>query len=183
MSLFDIDYKAFIKQLLPGTMRKMVMWRWLLVLIAPLLYVYNQFKGNRATNLYYLQHTSQVVYMQAVLNDVFDVVARRITIADGVYYVPIYMGVDAEESPIYMCKDSEAVPNTGMYFSQYQQLYQPFNADYLPVYLPNNIMVTSGNYDFCVLVPKDVVFDAYYMNALINKYRLPGKGNYQIKTI
>lgn len=161
MSLFDINYPLFVKQLLPGTMRKTVMWRWLLILIAPVVYTYTMFTTNRTANIYNLVHTSQVVSMQAVLNDAFDNPLRRITIVDDQIFDPIYIGLDAENQPAYLSTDAENQP----------------------VYMCTDNEALIGRYDFIVQVPGSITYDIAYMRALINKYRLPAKSNYLIKNI
>ncbi len=160
MSLFDIDYNALVKILLPQQLRNANMKAWLNSLVSPVVYVYNLFMGNRYDNLYVLNHSSQVTYLQAVLNDAFDNALRRIIIVDGPDFEPVYTYLSAEEKAVFIYKASENLP-TSLY--------------------TNNETVTLG-YDFIVLVPSSIAFDPSYMNALIQKFKLASK-TYTIKTV
>lgn len=159
MRLFKIDYHKLIRMLLPVRLRQPVLLAWLMVLLSPVMYVYRRFSAFRNDSLYYAGHTSQVVYMQAVLNDVFDSERRRIVIVDSAAMAPLYVYQDEEVTPLYAYLESENKP----------------------LELP--VIQETVTTDFSVLVPGDVIFTEKYMRALIDRYRLASKYNYLIKIV
>lgn len=160
MALFDVDYNALVKLLIPKQLRNAKMVSWLTALINPVQYIYNAFMTQRYDNLYILNHSSQVVYMQAVLNDMFDSTLRRIVVKDPTYKDPMYLYLDSENKPVYLYTDAESQP---------QYLYTDAE--------------TVAGYDFIVQVPAVVTYDPVYMRALIERFRLPSKNNYSIVTV
>jgi hypothetical protein len=105
MSIFNIDYPALVYYLLPVRKRTLKRLAWINSLIAPFIYVYNLFYTNRANNLYYLQHTSQVCFLLAALNDIFDPTLKRIYYSEAVITftfhayinVPAVLSVDMDQ--------------------------------------------------------------------------------------
>lgn len=160
MALFDVDYNTLIKLLIPKQLRNAKMVSWLTVLINPVQYIYNAFMTQRYDNLYIVNHSSQVAYIQAVLNDTFDNTLRRIRILDPTYLDPIYIYLGNELKPEYVYTDAEA---------QTTYLYTDKE--------------TISNYDFIVQVPVAIIYDLVYMKALINKFRLVSKYNFAIVNI
>ena len=166
MSFFDIDYDTLTTQLLPVRLRNNKMIAWMKCLVAPVRWLYGVFRSNRAGNLYILKHNSQVVYLQAALNDVFDPLSRLIYIDDGPYRDPLFTYLTTEEHPLWLGLSSEAGTTS---------------------YPDPQVLYTSGETSllgmgFIVKVPLAVSFDMHRMRALINKYRLPGSNNYTIET-
>src|SRR6185437_15509245 len=104
MPLFDISYKALVNILLPPRLRNSKMVAWLNVLTIPVVYIYNLFTTNRNNDLYNLAHTSQVCFMQGVLNDTFDYALRRIYIIDGPEFDPLFIYTALEEKPLFIYK-------------------------------------------------------------------------------
>jgi hypothetical protein len=166
MGFFDINYDTLRVQLLPVRLRNTNMKAWLRCLIAPVKHIYNKFRTNREANRYYLAHNSQVVYLEAVLNDVFDPVGRGIYIEDGLYEDPLFTFLVPELLPIWIGLVSE----TGS----------------TPFTVPSPLFTSAetsllGN-AFVVMVPISVPFDIDRMKALINKYRLIGRNIYHVAT-
>lgn len=161
MSIFDIDYAKLVRYVLPVRLRGSKMTAFLLALAAPVIYLYNLFRQNRDINLYALNHNSQVAYLEAALNDVFDNSLRRISIADGNYLDPVYTYLDAELKPVYLYTDAEAQPAS----------------------LYTDAEIATIHYAFVVQVPAGISHDAYRLNALVDKYRLPGMVNYQVMAV
>lgn len=167
MALFDIDYNELIRIILPVRLRQAVQYAWLKALVAPVKYLYTLFTINRNNNLYLLSHNSQVCRMEGMLNDTFDPIDRGIYISDGTFYDPVYIYIVPEVKPVYIDLDSEI----GM-----GVIVAP---DPVPLY---TAMETVGGYEsFIVNVPVAVTFDTPRMKALIDLYRLPGRG-YKIVT-
>lgn len=161
MSLFDVDFKALVKYVLPVRLRGANMQAWLNALVSPVVYLYGLFYTNRTNNLYRLVHNGQVVYLQAALNDVFDATLRRITITDSIEYYPVfvYRAVELKPVPLYIGSENK------------------------PVTLYNAAEVNSTVNGFIVQVPTAITFNTAQMKALVNKYRLVSKNQYTIATI
>ena len=166
MPFFDINFQSFVRQLLPVRLRQSKTIRWLQCLITPVIELYHTFSDNRTNNLYILSHNSQVVYLQAALNDVFDPISRRIYIIDGGTSDPLYIYLVAEIQPTWLGLVAE-IGST--FYSNPQWLY-------------TNTEAASSVNSFVIRVPVSITFDTYRMKALIDKYRLAGKNIYAIET-
>lgn len=164
MGFYDIDTAKVIKQSVPVRLRKIIRLAWLGVLLYGVQRVYELFMLFRADRMYWVSHNSQVCYMEAALNDLFDNELRRIYIADGAHFDPVYVFMDTEEHPVWLATDGE------LPLSEYDA----------PVYLPTDIETYDMGYQFIVYYPVGLVFDMARMRALVNKYRLPSKWNYDI---
>jgi len=161
---------------LPTRWRNVNWLQFLYCLISPIWgYLDAAVQAYIAQQLYYVSHTGQVCYLQAVLNDTFDPMGRGIYIADGDEISPIYIGLDSEvggsgfPTPLYLGLDSE-IGSSG------------FPA---PVYFPLDSELTIG-WSFIVMVPSAVAASSGYsvvqLRALVDKYRLVSKNNYLIQT-
>ena len=122
-------------------------------MVSPLEQVLDWFTNSRRDNLYNLDHNSQKCYLRAVLNDRFDISSRRIRIEDGNKYKRQYIYTDGEQKPKFL----------GTMF-----LYD--DADY-----------SDTGVDFIVLVPSDLQYNTYEMQALLDFYKLASK-RYKIQT-
>lgn len=123
---------------------------WLRALTAPAWYVYGLFQKFRIDNLYYLNHTSQVVYLEAALNDRRDSVLRRITVVDGTDTTPPYLyRRDELKPPLYIYTRPEDEPKY--------------------IYARG-----ESGVGFIVRIPSAVVYDDKEIRALIDLYKLPG---------
>lgn len=160
MGLFDIDYVILTKLQTPQHLRLPKRLAWLNGINSQTPWLYTTFMNQRYDNLYILQHSSQVVYMQAVLNDAFDSTLRRIYIMDGQDEDPIYIYTVPEVKPVALYTVTEAHPDT----------------------LYTNGETAVNGYDFIVMVPTVVTYDPVYMKALVEKFRLASRSNYIIKT-
>jgi len=166
MGVFDINYDALQVQLLPVRLRNPKMKAWIKCLCIPVRWLFNLFTAARRDTLYYLSHNSQVVYLEAALNDVFDPITRGIFISDGPAEDPLFTYLVPEHRPIWIGLASE----TGSI---------PYPA---PATLYTNAETSLFGSGFIVNVPVAVSFDLYRMQALINRYRLPGRNNYEVIT-
>ena len=167
MSVYDIDFPLLVRQLLPVRLRNDKTTRWLQCLVAPVVELYGLFTANRLRNVYNLAHNSQVTYLQAVLNDVFDPVARGVYIDDGGVIDPLFVYLSSENEPMWLGLTSEAGITT----------YPD------PEYLYTGAETLASLVCFVVKVPFGVVFDEVRLRALVDKYRLPSKGNYSVVVV
>ena len=170
MGIFDIDYTGLIVQLLPTRLRNNKLTAWLNCLVSPVAWLFNQFTANRTNNLYILAHDSQVCYLQAALNDVFDPVSRGILIVDGPFEDPLFLYLNTEIKPLWLGLVSEegATP-----YPDPQVLY-------------TNGETYALGICFIVKVPAAVAagagYDVQRLKALVDYYRLPGRNNYSVTT-
>jgi len=170
MSVFDIDYEVLVETDLPVRLRAPIRLAWLDILVSPVVYEYGLFTANRGNNLYILGHSSQVCYMEASLNDIFDPTGRTITIVDAAFYDAVYTYLDDELKPVFIDLDSEigdsVIPNP----------------DPVPLYTDGETYLLGVN--FIVQVPSAVtafpVYDLARLKAIVDMYRLPGKNNYSV---
>ena len=161
---YEIDFQELVKMLVPVRLRKTIMLAWLQCLVRPVKELYDSFYANRRNNIYMLHHNSQLVYLQAVLNDTFDFVDRRIYIIDGAVADPLYTYLTAETQPLWLGLQSEAGITSYPY----------------PQWLYTYTETAYSGYAFIVMVPYAVFFDPSRMAGLINRYRLPSKTSYHI---
>jgi hypothetical protein len=166
MGFFNINYDNLRLQLLPVRWRNDNMKAWTSSLISPVKWLFNFFTANRSNNLYTLAHNSQVVYLQAALNDVFDPDSRGIFIDDGPYEDPLFTYLIPETRPLWLGLVSEAGSTS---YPDPQPLYTSTETSLLGV-------------GFIVRVPVSVPFDTDRMKALVNSYRLAGRNLYEIVT-
>ena len=163
---YDINWGSLIYYLLPVRLRNTKQIRWLGTLLNPVYDTYVQFYQDRTNNLYELAHNSQVVYLQGILNEIFDGGTGGINIVDGAIADPLYVFLDAETEPLWLGLTGE-VGST---------LYPD------PQWLFTDAETSVTGYQFIVMVPVYLTFDINRMKAVIDKYRLPSKSNYGIIT-
>lgn len=158
-SIFNIDLLRFIAELLPLRRRKAQFINWCYSLLKPSRNLYDAFIAYRAKSLYKIQHTSQVYSHENVLNDSFDVVARRIYITDGLYKDAVRFYEPEEDKPVHFYEETPVV-----------RFYEPEELILLDV-------------DFIVVVPRALNLTAaevIRLRSLIDTYRLPDK-TYEIR--
>ncbi len=144
--VFEIDVKKLVVLMLPINLRRPRLKSFLWAMVAPLISLHYRFIQKRTSDLYKLNHNSQVCYLRAALNDIFDVQARRIEILDGNQYLRSYIYTRGEEKPVFL-----------------GTIYLRARADY-----------SDTGVDFIVQVPGET-YKKYEMQALIDFYRLASK--------
>jgi hypothetical protein len=167
MSVYEINYDIAVQQHTPVRLRKLRRLAWLRTLVAGVVSVYDMFMEARSRSNYYLAHNSQVCYMEAALNDTFDPTLRRIFIEDGPFLDPTYTYLVPEDAEFPLALDSE-LPGPLLYDA--------------PIWLYTDVETSVLGVQFIVYYPGGVgfTFDMNRMKALIGKYRLPSKRNYQV---
>ena len=150
--------------LVPVRLRNAIMLAWLQCLVKPAGELYDKFRANRNSNIYMLQHNSQVVYLQAALNDTFDNTGRGIYIIDGAIADPLFVYLNAETQPLWLGLTSEA--GTTAYPD--------------PQWLFTNAETANSGLSFIIMAPNSIFFDLSRMNAIVNRYKLPSKNQYGI---
>lgn len=145
--MYNLNIDKLLILLTPTFLRKPKLVAWLRMLATPLHKVLYNFQRARQDDLYNLAHNSQVCYLRKALNDEFDDEKRRIRIEDGKQKQRLYIYPRSANKPLYL----------GRVF-----LYQ--RGDYI-----------DGGVDFIVVLPKDLTYDKYKLEALVNFYKLAGK--------
>lgn len=79
---YDIDYKKLALLLLPVKLRRPRLAAFIYVMMSQVGRVSRLFRAFRTDTDYRLTHNGQICYLRAVLNDIFDPTARRISIED-----------------------------------------------------------------------------------------------------
>ena len=145
--MYNLNIDKLLVLLIPTFLRKPKLVAWLRTLATPLYKLLYDFHLARQADLYNLAHNSQVCYLRKALNDEFDDEQRRIRIEDGKQKQRLYIYPRSANKPLYL----------GKVF-----LYQ--RGDYI-----------DGGVDFIVVLPKDLTYDKYKLEALVNFYKLAGK--------
>lgn len=163
--IYDLDISKLALLLTPTFLRKERFSAWIRCLVSPLNFVYEKFLKYRVEDLYKLEHTAQVISLEKILNDRFDISQRRIEVGDIERKEPFYIYSEREIKPKYIHSENE---NKGK------------------VYLYSEAVSKANKYDFIVWLPFDIwmregtevafwKFRFYEMEALIDFYKLAGK--------
>lgn len=145
--MYNLNIDKLLVLLTPTFLRKPKLIAWLRTLAMPLNKLLDDFKVHRERDLYNLAHNSQVCYLRKALNDEFDPQLRRIKIEDGRQNQRLYIYPRSANRPLYL----------GRMF----------------LYLRGNYI--DGGVDFVVVLPRDLEYDKYKLEALVNFYKLAGK--------
>lgn len=157
--IFIIDFTKLVRLLIPVILRRLAHVAWLQALCFPVNFLYQLFLRNRDANLYRLKITPQVVFLERLLNDRYDISARRIRITDALDYDPVYLYQEPENKPAYLFTEGENKP----------------------VYLFTEEEVGLQTVNFYVIVPRTIIFNENEMRALLDTYKLAGK-TYKIQS-
>lgn len=152
-AIYNIIYSKLTRWLTPSVLKQAKFLSWLNIIVSPVITIYNDLIRFRFQKLYELGITPQVVYLQKLLNDRFDFVARRITIVDSIEHDVLYIYTDAELKPVYIKTDGEAAPTF--------------------IYTDAEIGIVPN--DFVVKVPAAVVFNMNEMISLLKQFKLSSK--------
>ena len=162
---YDTNFDIVVKQGIPVRQRKPKRLAWLWVLASPVKWsMETVVRPFIAAKLFYLNHNSQVCYMEKALNDVFDPQERRINIVNGEMVIPVAIYMESEEVDVPIALESE-LP------------VEDYEAP-LPVYMESETLV--GGYQFIVRVPTGLVYDEVKMRWVVDMFRLPSKKVYTI---
>ena len=145
--MYNLNIDKLLVLLTPTFLRKPKVVAWLRMLAIPLHKMLYKFQQARESDLYNLAHNSQVCYLRKALNDEFDKVQRGISIEDGKQNVRLYIYPRRANRPLYLGK----------------------------VYLYQRGSYIDGGVDFVVVLPRDLEYDKYKLEALVNFYKLAGK--------
>lgn len=139
--------------LLPKPIRKPVHVSWLMALLSPLTMFYNLFLAFRTSVLYFIAIDSTVCKLQKLLNDRYDLLERRIRITDGAEFDPVFIYQREESKVVFVYQKNENKP----------------------VYLYTKSEVGATTVDFVITIPVFAVIDINEVQALVRRFKLPGK--------
>lgn len=151
--MIKADFKRLILWLLPINLRTGISVAWLNALLTPVRTVYAQFAARRLSNLYRLDTTPQVCYLEKMLNDRYDNIQRRVHISDHSRIADVNIFLEEEIKPLYIYRDYENKP----------------------VWLGTMAEREAVETDFVVNVPYTVTYNDKEMRALLDSYKLAGK--------
>ncbi len=166
--IYIINFKKLLVLNLPIELRKRIQIEWLNALITPFKELYGQFLNFRFVSIYEVTHNSQVCYLQAALNDIFDKEQRRFKITDGRFLEPLWIYSEAENKPAFIYSEQEQQP--------------------VFVYSDNDFMGVGSDFEVLApsdLLPVDEIAKTAYVSgvaALIDYYKLASK-TYNIQWI
>ena len=150
MNFYRVNWRKFANDLLLMELRKPALKAYLNALLQPVQKLHADFLTYRKNALYRVQHNSQIASVEAVLNDAFDTVFRRIRIQNVAFKEPVYF--------------YEPLENKEVWF------YEP--ADDKPVYFYEESELTGSGVDFVVCVPTVLQpNNSTEENALLTKMR------------
>lgn len=153
MNIFQTDFKRLMLQLLPTFLRKPLFKAVVSAIGSALNVLCDRFNLNRDRNLYNLSITSQVCFLEKVLNDKFDNVQRRIYISNGAWRAPLPIYLILENQPVYLYLESENQP--------------------VPLYLQNETgFIAEG---FVINVPIELQPSEQDLTGTVNLFKLAGK--------
>lgn len=161
-SIFDINYNKLSTWLTPVVLRKPKTMAFINTLVSPVVFIYNLFIINRRSNLYKLMITPQVCYVEMALNEKYDPVRRRITIAQSKRKDPVFLYEKIENKPVSLFTKMETEQSKTILFQKGE--------------------ASSFQYDFIIKVPKTISFNMDEMSAVVDGYILPDKV-YKITTV
>ena len=133
-NVYNINWRKFIIENLEVDLRRVKTVKWLEVLFKPIIWLHIEFLAFRTQALYKVNHNSQICYLQAVLNDSFDNIQRRIIIRNATLREPFWFYEPEENKPVVF--------------------YEP--EDNKPVYFREESEFIGDGADFLVLVPIDL---------------------------
>jgi hypothetical protein len=154
MNIYNIIFAKLAVMLPPTMLRKQVLSAVVKAIVSQLDYI--GFAAFRQRVNYRLQHTGQVCYLRAVLNDTYDTDQRRITIGDGILpTITLVYWREAERLVGVPTRESGSALVVGIRGT-----------------------AVGGGYDFTVNVPAEIYADntmVTQITATINEYKLVSK--------
>jgi hypothetical protein len=147
--MFNVDFIQLANSWLPWFIRKPKMKAWIIVLLKPLIWLYLIFYAVRKRILFKLYHNGQVIYIEHLLNAVFNNNAPAYIdgIPNGIY---IGDGQIFENRPyIYAKSENSEEENRVMAKSE----SEPDITEYPPIILYTKSEFSLMNWDFSINVP------------------------------
>lgn len=168
MKIYQINWGKFISDLLLIELRKPSLKAFLNAALKPIKNLHTAFLAFRLSALYRVQHNSQIVYMEAVLNDEFDNTFRRIRIQNVKFRDAMFFYEPEENKEVFFYDPTDMMPK----FFYDEDDYAGNGVDFIvcvpPILKPDNVI------DENAFLTK--------MHGLIDYYKLYAK-NYIIQWV
>jgi hypothetical protein len=152
--MITINWTNFIQTELPRNLRTVINFQWLMFLLAPAIRIYNELVDFFNDVRYRMSFNGQVMYLEKLLNTVFDPSDEQIFIEDG----PI--------TETYIFNENELNEET--------YLYNEVESPESEVYLYNEDESLGDEVGFVIHVPAALDVNEPQLMALVNGYKLAG---------
>ena len=162
-NVYNINWRKFIIENLEVDLRRVKTVKWLEVLFKPIIWLHIEFLAFRTQALYKVNHNSQICYLQAVLNDSFDNVQRRIIIRNAILREPLWFYEPEENKPVLFYEESDNKP---VYFREESEFIGD-GADFL-VLVPIALKPTNTQEENALLIKMKAQID--YYKLLVKNY-------------
>lgn len=152
-NVYRVDWDKLVRLMLPIRLRRPLMIWFFWSMVYPVRWLYQLFTNFKNERLKRISYNSQVVYLQKMLNDEFDPFLKRIRVVNN--------AIDDRRLLYYQHRGKPLNLGTAYFFSE----------------------KWTRNFDFLVLIPKDVNLEDTQINQmknLIEYYKLYSK-NYEIR--
>lgn len=147
--IYIVDFRKLVRWLTPFRLRKPAQLAWLNAIVAPIVFVYNQFVNYKEATAYRLSITPQVCYLERALNDRYDVALRRIWIGKSTRKDPVVFWQRLENKPVVLFTKKE----------------------FKPLVLYTKTETAGGGTDFTINIPSDIGMDMDELAAFMDIYK------------
>lgn len=154
MKIYTVDFRKFIHQLLPPSVRKPIMLAFLFALIRPIRDLYQQFTSFHQSRRKDVSISGQVIKLEWLLNDRFNAGQEGIWI---VHNTPV-------QEAFFLFDEGYTEEGTLIYDE----------ADGRGPYMYEDADMVPADVNFIVLVPEALEFDEFEMRAVVDKKKLYG---------
>ena len=155
-NVYNINWRKFIIENLEVDLRRVKTVKWLEVLFKPIIWLHIEFLAFRTQALYKVNHNSQICYLQAVLNDSFDNIQRRIIIRNATLREPLWFYEPEENKPVVFYESEDNKP---VYFREESEFIGD-GADFL-VLVPIDLKPTNTQEENALLIKMKAQIDYY----------------------
>lgn len=159
--IFDINFRKLAIEWLETDLRNSFWIAFVIVMVTPIEFIYNEFLKSRKQNLIRMRTTCQKFSIQKRLNDLFDPLERRIDIVKAVLFDGTYLYTEAEDD---------------QWHTKTKWLFDDSN----PIYLYTEAELYS-DFDFIVKIP-NININQIQLKAEIEYYMLQSK-QYKIQIV
>ena len=164
-NVYSNDWNHFVISNLPFEERKPKTIKWLNVILKPIARLHIEFLAFRDQALYKVNHNSQICYLQAVLNDIFDNTQRRIIIRNAILREPLWFYEPEENKPVLFYEEIDGKP---VYFREESEFIGD-GADFL-VLVPIDLKPTNTREEIAFLIRMKAQLD--YYKLFVKNYKI-----------
>lgn len=135
LNIYNTNFSRLSKWLLPTFLRKTIFVAWISVFLTPIKTFAENKKKYRNNVRYKLAHNGQVIYLEKVLNEYYDIAGyspydhqntKKIYIGKGERIFPLYIYTKQEQKKKYIYTKSEQKPTYIYSKAEIEQVYADF---------------------------------------------------------